>query len=37
MAGKDGSLHPVQKAFIKEQVAQCDYGPNGMAISTGSL
>ena len=33
----DESLHPVQKAFIDEQAAQCGYCLNGMVISSVSL
>ena len=33
----DDSLHPVQKAFIDEQAAQCGYCLNGMVISSVSL
>ena len=31
------NLHPVQKAFIEEQAAQCGYCTNGMIISATAL
>ncbi|MCH6200389.1 (2Fe-2S)-binding protein [Aquiflexum sp. LQ15W] len=34
---KDGKLHPIQKAFIEEQAAQCGYCLNGMLISAVAL
>ncbi|CAN5283240.1 (2Fe-2S)-binding protein [soil metagenome] len=34
---KNGELHPVQKAFVQEQAAQCGYCLNGMVITAVSL
>jgi nicotinate dehydrogenase subunit A len=34
---EDGELHPVQRAFIEEQAAQCGYCLNGMIITTAAL
>ena len=36
LASADG-LHPVQRAFIDTQAAQCGYCLNGMVIATASL
>lgn len=33
----DGTLHPVQRAFIEEQAAQCGYCLNGMVIAATAL
>lgn len=35
--GTTGSLHPVQRAFIEFQAAQCGYCSNGMIVSTVAL
>jgi nicotinate dehydrogenase subunit A len=32
-----GQLHPVQKAFIEEEAAQCGYCTNGMIIAATAL
>jgi nicotinate dehydrogenase subunit A len=33
----DGSLHPLQQAFIDEQVPQCGYCLNGMMMAAAAL
>jgi len=35
--GRDGELHPVQKALIEEQAAQCGYCMSGIAVSAAAL
>jgi len=34
LAKPDGTLHPVQQAFVDEQAAQCGFCLNGMVMST---
>src|SRR5215212_1553246 len=34
---EQGELHPVQRPFIEEQAAQCDYCIKGMIIRTTAL
>jgi nicotinate dehydrogenase subunit A len=35
--GKDGELHPVQKALLAEQAAQCGYCISGIAVSAAAF
>src|SRR5436853_4598887 len=35
--GSNGELHPVQKALIAEQAAQCAYCMSGIAVSAAAL
>lgn len=37
MAGKDGSLHPLQKAFLENNGVQCGYCTSGMIMSAKAL
>lgn len=34
---QDGALHPVQKAFVEQQAAQCGYCLNGMVMTAVAL
>lgn len=34
---EDGELHPVQRAFLAEQAAQCGYCANGMIVTIAAL
>ena len=35
--GRDGELHPVQKALLAEQAAQCGYCMSGIAVAAAAL
>ena len=35
--GAEGEMHPVQRAFIEAQAAQCGYCTNGMVVRTAAL
>ena len=35
--GKDGALHPIQQAWIDEQVPQCGYCQNGQMLTAKAL
>ncbi len=37
IAGSDGALHPVQRAWIKEQVPQCGYCQSGQIMAATAL
>ena len=37
LAGPNGELHPVQQAWIEEQVPQCGFCQNGMMIKAAEL
>jgi nicotinate dehydrogenase subunit A len=35
--GTDGTLHPVQQAFLDEQAAQCGFCVSGVLVSAAAL
>ena len=37
LAAPDGTLHPVQQAFVDAQAAQCGYCLNGMVMTVAAL
>ncbi len=37
LAGADGALHPLQKAFLDEQAGQCGYCLSGILVSAKAL
>ncbi len=37
LAGSDGTLHPLQQAFLEEQAGQCGYCLSGILISAKAL
>lgn len=37
LAGREGEPHPLQRAFLAEQAAQCGYCTSGMIVSAAAL